>query len=230
MLIIDEADEMLSRGFKEQVYDIYKYLPVNTQNIVVSATLPEDVLQMTSQFMAEDTIKILVKREELSIDGIKQFFIYVEKEINKFATLCDLYDSLTISQAVIFCNEKKTVEWLCNKMRENFFTVSMMHGDLPQKERDKIMQEFRAGETRVLIASDIWGRGLDVQQVSLVINYDLPINKEMYLHRIGRSGRFGRKGIAINLVKEEELRNLRDIEQYYAIQINPMPKNINDLL
>ena len=115
-------------------------------------------------------------------------------------------------------------------MRENFFTVSMMHGDLPQKERDKIMQEFRAGETRVLIASDIWGRGLDVQQVSLVINYDLPINKEMYLHRIGRSGRFGRKGIAINLVKEEELRNLRDIEQYYAIQINPMPKNINDLL
>ena len=230
MLIIDEADEMLSRGFKEQVYDIYKYLPVNTQNIVVSATLPEDVLQMTAQFMAEDTIKILVKREELSIDGIKQFFIYVDKEINKFATLCDLYDSLTISQAVIFCNEKKTVEWLCNKMRENFFTVSMMHGDLPQKERDKIMQEFRAGETRVLIASDIWGRGLDVQQVSLVINYDLPLNKEMYIHRIGRSGRFGRNGIAINLVKEEDLKNLRELEEYYSVQISPMPKNINDLL
>lgn len=230
MLVIDEADEMLSKGFKEQVYDIYRYLPVNTQNVVVSATLPEEVLRMTSQFMAPDTIKILVKREEITLEGIKQFYIYVEKEINKFATLCDLYDSLTISQAVIFCNEKKTVEWLCDKMRENFFTVSMMHGDLPQKERDKIMEEFRGGVTRVLIASDIWGRGLDVQQVSLVINYDLPNNKEMYIHRIGRSGRFGRKGVAINLVKQEEIGTLRDIESYYSTKIEQMPRNLSDLL
>ena len=219
MLVIDEADEMLSKGFKEQVYDIYRYLPVNTQNVVVSATLPDEVLEMTSQFMAEDTVKILV-----------QFYIDVEKEEHKFSTLCDLYDSLTISQAVIFCNEKKTVEWLCSKMRENFFTVSMMHGDLPQKERDKIMQEFRMGETRVLIASDIWGRGLDVQQVSLVINYDLPYNKEMYIHRIGRSGRFGRKGIAINLIKEEQMKQLHDIEKYYSITIEEMPNNINEYL
>ena len=230
MLIIDEADEMLSKGFKEQVYDIYRYLPVNTQNVVVSATLPDDVLEMTSQFMAEDTVKILVKRSKISLEGIKQFYIDVQKEEHKFATLCDLYDSLTISQAVIFCNEKKTVEWLCSKMRENFFTVSMMHGDLPQKERDKIMQEFRMGETRVLIASDIWGRGLDVQQVSLVINYDLPFNKEMYIHRIGRSGRFGRKGIAINLVKEEQMKQLHDIEKYYSITIDEMPNNINEYL
>ena len=228
MLIIDEADEMLSKGFKEQVYDIYRYLPVSTQNVVVSATLPEDVLEMTAQFMAEDTVKILVKRSKISLEGIKQFYIDVEKEEHKFATLCDLYDSLTISQAVIFCNEKKTVEWLCSKMRENFFTVSMMHGDLPQKERDKIMQEFRMGETRVLIASDIWGRGLDVQQVSLVINYDLPFNKEMYIHRIGRSGRFGRKGIAINFVKEEQMKQLHDIEKYYSITIDEMPNNINE--
>jgi ATP-dependent RNA helicase len=230
MLVIDEADEMLSRGFKEQVYDIYRYLPVSTQNVVVSATLPEDVLEMTSQFMAEDTVKILVKRSKISLEGIKQFYIDVQKEEHKFATLCDLYDSLTISQAVIFCNEKKTVEWLCSKMRENFFTVSMMHGDLPQKERDKIMQEFRMGETRVLIASDIWGRGLDVQQVSLVINYDLPFNKEMYIHRIGRSGRFGRRGIAINLVKEEQMKQLHDIEKYYSITIEEMPNNINEYL
>ena len=230
MLIIDEADEMLSKGFKEQVYDIYRYLPVSTQNVVVSATLPEDVLEMTSQFMAEDTVKILVKRSKISLEGIKQFYIDVEKEEHKFATLCDLYDSLTISQAVIFCNEKKTVEWLTTKMRENFFTVSMMHGDLPQKERDKIMQEFRMGETRVLIASDIWGRGLDVQQVSLVINYDLPFNKEMYIHRIGRSGRFGRRGIAINLVKEEQMKLLHDIEKYYSITIDEMPNNINEYL
>ena len=230
MLVIDEADEMLSQGFKEQVYDIYRYLRVNTQNVVVSATLPDEVLEMTSQFMAEDTVKILVKRSKISLDGIKQFYIDVEKEEHKFSTLCDLYDSLTISQAVIFCNEKKTVEWLCSKMRENFFTVSMMHGDLPQKERDKIMQEFRMGETRVLIASDIWGRGLDVQQVSLVINYDLPYNKEMYIHRIGRSGRFGRKGIAINLIKEEQMKQLHDIEKYYSITIEEMPNNINEYL
>lgn len=101
-------------------------------------------------------------------------------------------------------------------MRENNFTVSMMHGEMDQKERDAIMEEFRAGNSRVLIATDIWGRGLDVQQVSLVINFDLPTNRELYIHRIGRSGRFGRKGVAINFVKNEDVRILRDIEQYYS--------------
>jgi len=183
MFIIDEADEMLG-NFKEAVYDIFRYLPYNTQNVVVSATLPNNILQMMTKFMAKDTIKILVKRDELTLEGIKQFFVMVEKEVNKFPTLCDIYDVLTITQAVIFCNEKKSVEWLCNKMRENYFTVSMMHGDMPQKERDKIMEEFRGGQSRVLIATDIWGRGLDVQQVTLVVNYDLPFNREMYIHRI----------------------------------------------
>jgi ATP-dependent RNA helicase len=230
MLIIDEADEMLTKGFKDQVYDIYRYLPYQTQNIVVSATLPNEVLQMTTKFMAKNTIRILVKRDELTLEGIKQFFVAVEREEFKFPTLCDLYDTLTITQAVIFCNEKKTVEWLTNKMRLHNFTVSMMHGDMPQKERDKIMQEFRAGQSRVLIATDIWGRGLDVQQVSLVVNYDLPINREMYIHRIGRAGRFERKGVAINFVKNEDVKILRNIEQYYATQIDEMPMNIADLI
>jgi ATP-dependent RNA helicase len=230
MFILDEADEMLTKGFKEQVYDIYRYLPENVQNVVVSATLPNEVLQMTMKFMAKDTIKILVKRDELTLEGIKQFFVFVEKEINKFPTLCDLYDSFTITQAVIFCNEKKTVEWLCTKMRENYFTVSMIHGEMPQKEREKIMEEFRTGQSRVLIATDIWGRGIDVQQVSLVVNYDLPLNREMYLHRIGRSGRYGRKGVTINFVKSEDIKVLRNIEQYYSTQIDEMPQNISDLL
>ena len=230
MFILDEADEMLTKGFKEQVYDIYRYLPENVQNVVVSATLPNEVLQMTTKFMAKDTIKILVKRDELTLEGIKQFFVFVEKEINKFPTLCDLYDSFTITQAVIFCNEKKTVEWLCTKMRENYFTVSMIHGEMPQKEREKIMEEFRTGQSRVLIATDIWGRGIDVQQVSLVVNYDLPLNREMYLHRIGRSGRYGRKGVTINFVKSEDIKVLRNIEQYYSTQIDEMPQNISDLL
>lgn len=144
MLIIDEADEMLNKGFKEQIYDIYRYLPPSTQVILVSATLPQDVLQMTTKFMNEP-IKILVKRDELTLEGIKQFFVAVEREEWKFDTLCDLYDTLTITQAVIFCNTRKKVDWLATKMREANFTVSAMHGDMPQKERDTIMEEFRSG-------------------------------------------------------------------------------------
>ena len=229
MLVIDEADEMLNKGFKEQIYDIYRYLPPSTQVVLVSATLPQEVLDMTSKFM-NDPVKVLVKRDELTLEGIKQFFVAVEKEEWKFDTLCDLYDTLTITQAVIFCNTKKKVDWLASKMREANFTVSAMHGDMPQKERDTIMEEFRSCGSRVLIATDVWGRGIDVQQVSLVINYDLPNNRELYIHRIGRSGRFGRKGVAINFVKSDDIRILRDIEQYYSTQIDEMPMNVADLI
>jgi len=229
MLVIDEADEMLNKGFKEQIYDIYRYLPPTTQVVLVSATLPQEVLDMTKKFMNEP-VRILVKRDELTLEGIKQFFVAVEREEWKFDTLSDLYDTLTITQAVIFCNTKKKVDWLTNKMRENNFTVSAMHGEMPQKERDTIMEEFRSGGSRVMIATDVWGRGLDVQQVSLVINYDLPNNRELYIHRIGRGGRFGRKGVAINFVKEDDVSILRDIEQYYSTQIDEMPMNVADLI
>ncbi|KAJ3105507.1 RNA helicase [Phlyctochytrium planicorne] len=224
MLVLDEADEMLGRGFKEQIYDVYRYLPPSTQVVLLSATLPQDVLEMTTKFMT-DPIRILVKRDELTLEGIKQFFVAVEKEDWKFDTLCDLYDTLTITQAVIFCNTRKKVDWLTEKMREANFTVSSMHGEMPQKERDAIMQEFRQGASRVLITTDVWARGIDVQQVSLVINYDLPNNRENYIHRIGRSGRFGRKGVAINFVKTDDIKILRDIEQYYSTQIDEMPMN-----
>jgi ATP-dependent RNA helicase len=229
MLVLDEADEMLSRGFKEQIYDIYRYLPPNTQIVLVSATLPPEVLEITTKFMTEP-VKVLVKRDELTLEGIKQFFVAVEKEDWKFDTLCDLYDTLTITQAVIFCNTKRKVDWLTDKMREANFTVSAMHGEMPQKERDAIMQEFRSAASRVLITTDVWARGIDVQQVSLVINYDLPINREAYLHRIGRSGRFGRKGVAINFVTNEDVKVLHDIEQYYSTQIDEMPMNVTDLV
>jgi ATP-dependent RNA helicase len=229
MLVLDEADEMLNKGFKEQIYDVYRYLPPSTQVVLVSATLPHEILEMTSKFMS-DPIRILVKRDELTLEGIKQFFVAVEREEWKFDTLCDLYDTLTITQAVIFCNTKRKVDWLAEKMRESNFTVSSMHGEMPQKERDAIMKEFRNQQTRVLITTDVWARGIDVQQVSLVINYDLPNNRELYIHRIGRSGRFGRKGVAINFVKEDDIRILRDIEQYYSTQIDEMPMNVADLI
>uniref|UniRef100_A0A8C9TV08 RNA helicase n=1 Tax=Scleropages formosus TaxID=113540 RepID=A0A8C9TV08_SCLFO len=226
MLVLDEADEMLNKGFKEQIYDVYRYLPPATQVVLISATLPHEILEMTNKFMT-DPIRILVKRDELTLEGIKQFFVAVEREEWKFDTLCDLYDTLTITQAVIFCNTKRKVDWLTEKMREANFTVSSMHGDMPQKERDSIMKEFRSGASRVLISTDVWARGLDVPQVSLIINYDLPNNRELYIHRIGRSGRYGRKGVAINFVKNDDIRILRDIEQYYSTQIDEMPMNGN---
>lgn len=229
LLVLDESDEMLSRGFKDQIYDVYRYLPPEIQVVLISATLPNEILEMTSKFMT-DPVRILVKRDELTLEGIKQFFVAVEKEEWKFDTLCDLYDTLTITQAVIFCNTKRKVDWLTEKMLQHNFTVSAMHGDMPQKERDAIMAQFKAADTRVLITTDVWARGLDVQQVSLVINYDLPNNRELYIHRIGRSGRFGRKGVAINFVKKDDIKILRDIEQYYSTQIDEMPMNVADLI
>uniref|UniRef100_A0A7S2NYM7 Helicase C-terminal domain-containing protein n=1 Tax=Leptocylindrus danicus TaxID=163516 RepID=A0A7S2NYM7_9STRA len=166
---------------KEQIYDIYRFLPPSTQVVLVSATLPGEVLDMTTKFM-NDPIKVLVKRDELTLEGIKQFFVAVEKEEWKFDTLCDLYDTLTITQAVIFCNTRQKVDWLARKMKEASFTVSAMHGDMNQETRDAVMEEFRSGSSRVLIATDLWGRGIDVQQVSLVICYDPPNNRELYTY------------------------------------------------
>jgi len=229
MLVLDEADEMLSRGFKEQIYDVYRYLPPLTQVVLVSATLPREVLEMTRKFM-NNPMRILVKRDELTLEGIKQFFVAVEKEDWKFDTLCDLYDTLTITQAVIFSNTRRKVDWLKDRMTAANFTVVAMHGEMEQEEREDVMKKFRAGEFRVLITTDVWARGLDVSQVSLVINYDLPNNRELYIHRIGRSGRFGRKGVAINFVKNEDVRILRDIEQFYSTQIDEMPMSVTDLI
>ena len=226
VLVLDEADEMLNRGFKEQIYDIYRFLPPTTQVVLISATLPQEILDMSHKFM-NAPVRVLVKRDELTLEGIRQFFVQVEKEEWKFDTLCDLYDTLVITQACIFCNTKKKVDWLTERMRAAHFTVSAIHGDMPQKERDAIMGEFRGGATRVLITTDILGRGIDVQQVSLVINYDLPNNRELYIHRIGRGGRFGRKGVAINFVTSEDIRVLQDIAQFYSTQIDEMPMQVS---
>jgi ATP-dependent RNA helicase len=227
VLILDEADEIMSAGFKDQLYDIYRLLPPKLQVVIVSATVTADVLGMTQRFMT-DPLQILVKRDEITLEGIKQFFVAVDKEEWKFDTLCDLYDTLTITQAVIFCNTRRKVEWLAEKMRAANFTVVAMHGEMQQDERDEIMSNFRGGSARVLITTDIWARGIDVQQVSLVVNYDLPTKRENYIHRIGRSGRWGRKGVAINFVADDAV-VLRDIEQFYSTQILELPVNLNDL-
>lgn len=226
---LDEADEMLSRGFKDQIYDIFKFLPESVQVCLFSATMPLDVLEVTQRFM-RDPVRILVKKDELTLEGIKQFYIAVEREEWKLDTLCDLYETLTITQAIIYCNTRRKVDWLQEQMQERDFTVSCMHGDMDQRERDIIMREFRSGSSRVLITTDLLARGIDVQQVSLVINFDLPTNRENYIHRIGRSGRFGRKGVAINFLTEGDVRYLRDIEQFYNTEITEMPMNVADLI
>ncbi|CAN3372532.1 hypothetical protein DIURU_004971 [Diutina rugosa] len=225
MLILDEADELMTKGFKEQIYEIYKHLSSTVQVVVVSATLTPEVLEMTGKFTS-DPVKVLVKREKVTLKGIKQYKIQCEEEQWKFDTLCDLYDNLTITQAVIFCNTKAKVTWLAQQMKRQNFTVTSMHGDMKQDERDKIMADFRSGQSRVLISTDVWARGIDVQQVSLVINYDLPLDKENYIHRIGRSGRFGRKGVAINLLTKLDIPELKALESYYKIKIKDMPSDL----
>ena len=229
-VILDEADEMLSRGFKDQIYDIFKFIPEDAQVCLFSATLPLETLEMTTKFMKPDAIKILVKREELTLEGIKQFYIAVDKEEWKLDTLCDLYETLTITQAIIYCNTRRKVDWLTDQMSQKDFTVSSMHGDMDQIERNVIMREFKTGSSRVLITTDLLARGIDVQQVSLVINFDLPLDRENYIHRIGRSGRFGRKGVAINFLTQRDVPCMRDIEQFYNTQIEEMPMNVADLI
>ena len=229
-LILDEADELLAAGFRDQIFDIYRRLPASTQTVLVSATLQREVLEMAEKFMAADPLRILMRRDNLTLEGIRQFSVRVEKEEWKFETLCDLYDSLTISQAVVFCNSRKKVDWLAAQLCRSNFTVSSMHGELPQRERDSVMASFRGGESRVLVTTDVWARGIDVAQVSLVVNYDMPPRREAYLHRIGRSGRFGRKGVAISFATDDDSRVLRAIEQFYKVRIPDLPANVGDLL
>jgi len=229
MFVLDEADEMLSRGFRDQIYDVFQGLNQDVQVCLFSATMPDEVLEISTRFM-RDPIRILVKKEQVTLEGIKQFYVAVEKEQWKFETLCDLYETLTITQAIIYCNTRRKVDQLTDLMNAKDFTVSSMHGDMSPQEREMIMKEFRSGSSRVLITTDLLARGIDVQQVSLVINYDLPANRENYIHRIGRSGRFGRKGVAINFVTDDDVRTLREIEQFYNTKVEEMPMDLADLI
>ncbi|CAF1150526.1 unnamed protein product [Adineta steineri] len=229
MLVLDEADEMLKEGFKEQIYNIFVMMPEDIQTILISATMATEILNVTKRFM-DNPIKILVKKEELTLEGIRQFYINVERENNKLDTLCDLYETMSITKAVIFCNTRRKVEFLTEKLSARDFTVSAICGNMDQKDRETIMKEFRSGSSRILIATDLLARGIDVQQVNIVINYDIPNNRENYIHRIGRGGRFGRRGVAINFVTEEDRSVLRDIEQFYNTRIQEMPMSVADFL
>ena len=228
LLVIDEADEMLSKGFEEQIKNIFKCLPNDIQVALFSATMSDDFFTLTNNFMRNPK-KILVKNNELTLEGISQYYIYMDRDFYKFDTLCDLYSTFSISQSILYCNSKRTVEFLQSKLTENNFSNAYIHGDMTLDQRKDIMSRFRIGEIRMLISTDLLCRGIDVQQVSLVINYEVPYRIDNYIHRIGRSGRFGRKGVAINFANEREIKIIKDIEKYYSTNIIEFPSDISNI-
>jgi superfamily II DNA/RNA helicase len=227
LLVLDEADEMLD-GFRDNVYDILQLLP-NAKVALFSATMPTQVLDLANQFVP-DALKIIVKTEELTLEGIRQYYVAMENDDWKYDVLRDIYNAISITSCVIFCNTRRKVDWLADQLQRQNFTVASTHGSLDSEERRKILDDFRNGVTRILITTDLLSRGIDVQHVSIVINYDLPSNLESYLHRIGRSGRFGRKGVAINFVGPDDAQHLRDIEKFYNTHIEEMPSDLSSLV
>jgi len=222
LVILDEADEMLSSGFKEQVYNVFKYFNKNIQIALFSATLPNNIFQITNKFM-RNPLKICVKAESLTLEGIKQYFIAVNDDREKFLTLKDLYQHISLSQCIIYANSVKRVIDLYEALKEDGFPVCCLHSNMDKLEREKIFKEFRNGASRVLISSNVTSRGIDIQQVAVVINFDLPRDIHNYLHRIGRSGRWGRKGTGINLITRRDIQKMKEIEQYYSTEIQELP-------
>tara|TARA_B110000881_G_scaffold118230_1_gene103766 strand:+ start:1051 stop:2259 length:1209 start_codon:yes stop_codon:yes gene_type:complete len=228
-VILDEVDEMLSVGFEQSIRDIFDFVSNDCQVAMFSATMSEST-KVVARKILNNPLQIFVKNDEVTLEGISQFYINVQKEDWKFPTLLDIYDKLSISQTIIYINSKKKADWLQEQLQKESHTVSCLHGDMSQQERNSVLNDYRAGISRILIATDIISRGIDIQQVSIVINYDLPIQKETYIHRIGRSGRFGRKGVAINLITYYDKQKLKNIEEFYNTEIAEMPMDISDFV
>ena len=222
-MVFDEADELLKNSFLDDFKKILRKTPTNSQICLFSASYRPENLKLTEKFMDKNKVTILIKNEMLTLDGISQFYINVEREEWKFATLIDLFGTISSCQTIVYVNTIRKANWLKEKFIEKQFTASVIHSELQQHERREIMEEFRGGNSRILVSTDLTARGIDVQQVSVVINYDIPTNIENYLHRIGRSGRYGRKGVAINFSTITDLDKIKRIEQYYNTHIPELP-------
>lgn len=229
LFILDEADEMLSKGFKEQIYDIFKFFNDDVQVALFSATLPDDILTLSSKFM-RDPLNITLKPEELTLECIQQFYITMPDDQAKYEALKDLFSFLQLSQCIIYVNTVKRVEDLYNAMIADGFPVCCIHSAMDKPQRDASLTKFRSGAFRVLVSSGVTARGIDVQQVSTVINFDMNRNIETYLHAIGRSGRFGRKGMAINFITKYDLDFMRRLEEHYKITIRELPADFASLM
>jgi len=226
LIILDEADEMLSQGFKEQVYNIFQYFDNNIQVALFSATLSEEIQPIIDKIM-RNPVKITMKAEMLTLEGISQYFVAVEDDRQKYLTLKDIFSAISLSQCIIYCNSVKRVADLYEAMSEDVFPVCCVHSNMDTKDREHAFNEFKNGSCRVLISSNVTARGIDIQQVSTVINFDIPKDVHTYLHRIGRSGRWGRKGVGINFITRRDIPKIKEIEEYYACQINEMPSNFD---
>jgi translation initiation factor 4A len=224
IMILDEADEMLSRGFKDQIYNIFQYMNENMQVAIFSATLPSDILNITTKFM-RDPVKITMEVEKLNLECIKQYFIAMRNDNDKYDTLKDLFSVISVSQCIIYCNSVKRVSDLHKAMTEEGYSVCCIHSSMDKIEREKEFHKFRNGGYRVLISSNVTARGIDIQQVSTVINFDITKDTHTYLHRIGRSGRWGRKGVAINFVTKFDVPTMKKIENYYGISMEELPSS-----
>lgn len=226
LFILDEADEMLSGGFKEQVYQIFQNLPMEAQTAIFSATLPPYILEMTDKFM-NDPVSITMEPEKLNLEGIEQFYLALNDDNEKYDTLKKLFDLLTVNQSIIYVNSVQRVEDLYNAMVADGYSVVSIHSSMKREEREKSFKDFRTGTYRVLISSNVTSRGIDIQQVSIVINFDIPRSVNTYLHRIGRSGRWGRKGTAINFITRQDVGYMKRIESHYKSNIQELPSKFN---
>lgn len=226
-LILDEADKMLEADFLENMKETISCIPEESKILLFSATMPKEILQLTKFFM-KDPARIILKNEEVTLKGIQQFYVTLKKEW-KVDTLIQLYKGLNINQAIIFCNSKRSAELVAEELNKKGHMISLIHGELPMPERNKVMKEFRLGASRVLVSTNLTARGIDVPSVNVVINYDIPNNKETYIHRIGRSGRLGKKGIAINFVTPDEKDQLMDIIKFYESSIDQLPTDLSEI-
>jgi translation initiation factor 4A len=224
ILVLDEADEMLSHGFKSQIYNVFQTLPSEVQVALFTATIPENIFELTNKFM-RNPVRITMKAEELSLECIKQYYVALKNDHMKFEVLKDLFSMISVSQCIIYCNSVNRVSELYSAMIEEGFSVCYIHSSMTASERAREFANFRNGGYRVLISSNITARGIDIQHVSTVINFDVPKCQFTYLHRIGRSGRWGRKGMAINFVTRNDIHLMRNIENYYKIAVEELPAN-----
>ena len=231
MFVIDEADDMLSTGFKDQIYNIFQTLSETVQVVLFSATLPPEILELTKKFMI-DPVQLTMKNEQLNLDCIQQYYLALASDHDKYGMLKWLFEYLSISQCIIYVNSVKRVIDLNNAMTEEGFSVCCIHSSMNKHERDTAFKNFKDGQYRVLISSNITARGIDIQQVSIVINFDIPKCVHTYLHRIGRSGRWGRKGVAINFVTKFDIKYMKFIESHYKSSIAELPTdgNIQNIL
>uniref|UniRef100_A0A6C0HTI8 Helicase n=1 Tax=viral metagenome TaxID=1070528 RepID=A0A6C0HTI8_9ZZZZ len=227
IIVLDEADELFSFGFKDQVLDIISKLNKDIQIALFSATISSHI---TTSSILKDPIKIILEPEKLVLDGISQYYVTVLDDKEKFLVLKDLFGKFDVCQTIIYCNSVERVAELGEAMKAEGYPICCIHSNMDKYARSTTFNEFKAGKFRVLISSNITARGIDIQQVSIVINFDLPKDPDIYLHRIGRSGRWGRKGIGINFITKYDVQYVKMIEAHYDKQMEELPIHFDESL